>query len=291
MAKFGGDHWRGNVGLRVVRTNQTSRGNQLFASNPPPDAIPNPFGAFLPIEVKRHYTDFLPSVNLSFDLSRQLVLRFAAARTMARPDYTDIVPRVTLNPGALTRQRRRSARRSLPRQPVRRLAGMVSGPRDHRRGGALLQGHPVLHRQPHDAGAFPDRDPDAEPVALHAGRSRQSEPFQLPVRHQPPVQRPRRHQQGHRAAGFAADLGRLRRDRQLHLFRRQSRQRRPDPWQLEARLQRRPAITNAGRSRRACPTPTAPSSSSTSTAHRRSTRSRRSRSMHRRAISSPRISG
>jgi len=30
------------------------------------------------------------------------VLRFAAARTMARPDYTDIVPRVSLNPGALS---------------------------------------------------------------------------------------------------------------------------------------------------------------------------------------------
>jgi iron complex outermembrane recepter protein len=102
VAKFGGDNWRGNIGLRVVRTDQTSRGNQVFPSNPPPDAIPNAFGSFVPIEVKRHYTDFLPSANLSFDLNRQLVLRFAAARTMARPDYTDIVPRVTLNPGALT---------------------------------------------------------------------------------------------------------------------------------------------------------------------------------------------
>jgi iron complex outermembrane recepter protein len=102
LAKFGGVNWRGNIGLRVIRTDQTSRGNQLFASNPPPDAIPNAFGAFLPIEVKRHYTDFLPSANLSIDLRRDLVLRFAAARTMARPDYTDIVPRVSLNPGSLS---------------------------------------------------------------------------------------------------------------------------------------------------------------------------------------------
>lgn len=102
MVKFGGDNWRGNLGLRVVRTDQTSRGNQLFASNPPPDAIPNPFGAFVPISVKRHYTDFLPSANVAFDLNPHMVLRFAAARTMARPDYTDIVPRVSLNPGALT---------------------------------------------------------------------------------------------------------------------------------------------------------------------------------------------
>ncbi len=102
MAKFGGDNWRGNIGLRVVRTDQTSRGNQLFASNPPPEAIPNAFGAFVPISVKRHYTDFLPSANVAFDLNPHMVLRFAAARTMARPDYTDIVPRVSLNPGALT---------------------------------------------------------------------------------------------------------------------------------------------------------------------------------------------
>jgi iron complex outermembrane receptor protein len=32
------------------------------------------------------------------------VLRLAAARTMARPDFTDVSPRVTLNPGALTGQ-------------------------------------------------------------------------------------------------------------------------------------------------------------------------------------------
>ena len=102
MVKFGGDNWRGNFGLRVIRTDQTSRGNQLFASNPPPDAIPNPFGAYVPISIKRNYTDFLPSANVSFDIDPHMVLRFAAARTMARPDYTAIVPRVSLNPGALT---------------------------------------------------------------------------------------------------------------------------------------------------------------------------------------------
>ena len=103
MAKFGGDNWRGNVGLRVVRTKQTSRGNEVFTpGTAPPGAIDNAFGPFVPIEVKKSYTDFLPSANLSFDLTPEVVLRFAAARTMARPDYTDIVPRVSLNPGALT---------------------------------------------------------------------------------------------------------------------------------------------------------------------------------------------
>ncbi len=100
MAKFSGPNWRGNLGLRVVRTDQLSKGNQVGTTGP--GSIENAFGNYTPIEVKRHYTDWLPSANISFDVNPQLVVRLAAARTMARPDYTDIVPRVSLNPGALT---------------------------------------------------------------------------------------------------------------------------------------------------------------------------------------------
>jgi iron complex outermembrane receptor protein len=103
MARFGGDDWRGNAGVRLVRTNQTSRGNEIGLPAGTPGAITdNPFGIFRPIEVERSYTDVLPSLNLAFNLTPELVLRLAAARVMARPDYTDIVPRVNLNPGSLT---------------------------------------------------------------------------------------------------------------------------------------------------------------------------------------------
>jgi iron complex outermembrane recepter protein len=105
MAKIGeaGDSFRGNFGVRVIRTEQTSRGNQLGVPAGTPGAVTdNAFGIYLPIEVKRAYTDVLPSVNLSLDLDPTVVLRFAAGRTIARPDYTDIVPRVSLNPGALS---------------------------------------------------------------------------------------------------------------------------------------------------------------------------------------------
>ena len=44
----------------------------------------------------------MPSLNLAFDLAPTVILRLGAARVMARPDYTDIVPRVNLNPGSLT---------------------------------------------------------------------------------------------------------------------------------------------------------------------------------------------
>lgn len=102
MAKFGGDNWRGNAGVRVIRTDQRSSGNEIGVPLGSPGAIDNAFGVYRPIEVERSYTDILPSINLTFDLSQRVVLRLAAARVMARPDYTDIVPRVNLNPGTLT---------------------------------------------------------------------------------------------------------------------------------------------------------------------------------------------
>ena len=105
MALLGGkdEGYRANFGVRVVRTDQRSTGNQLgVPANTPGAVTTNPFGVYLPIEVKRNYTDILPSANLSVDVAPNLIVRFAASRSIARPDYTDIVPRVSLNPGSLT---------------------------------------------------------------------------------------------------------------------------------------------------------------------------------------------
>lgn len=100
MANLKTAGWRGNVGLRVVRTDQKSTGNVVGGAG----EIQNAFGNFTHVSADRTYTDYLPSVNFSHDLSPEVVLRLAAARTMARPDFTDVSPRVTLNPGALTGQ-------------------------------------------------------------------------------------------------------------------------------------------------------------------------------------------
>lgn len=103
MVKFAGQGWRGNAGVRVVQTKQKTTGNLLGVPAGTPGAVEdNAFGIYLPVSEKRSYTDILPSANVAFDLNPTLVLRLAAARTMARPDYTDIVPRVNLNPGSLT---------------------------------------------------------------------------------------------------------------------------------------------------------------------------------------------
>jgi iron complex outermembrane receptor protein len=100
MANVKAGGWNGNAGLRVVRTDQTSTGNIVGGAG----EIQNAFGNFTHVTADRSYWDYLPSVNFSRDLSPQLMLRLAAARTMARPDFTDVSPRVTLNPGALTGQ-------------------------------------------------------------------------------------------------------------------------------------------------------------------------------------------
>lgn len=103
MVKFGGGGFRGNVGVRVIRTEQTSAGNLIGIPATTPGAVTdNAFGVFLPVSQTRRYTDVLPSANVAFDLSRSLVLRLGAGETVARPDYTDIVPRISLNPGSLT---------------------------------------------------------------------------------------------------------------------------------------------------------------------------------------------
>jgi iron complex outermembrane recepter protein len=102
MAKFGGDDWRGNIGVRVVRTDQHSSGNLIGVPVGPGTVNNNAFGVYKPVTVERSYTDVLPSLNVSFDLTKALVLRLAAGRTVTRPDYTDIVPRISLNPGSLT---------------------------------------------------------------------------------------------------------------------------------------------------------------------------------------------
>lgn len=96
----GGGRWRGNAGLRAVITDQQSTGNVVGGAG----EISNAFGDFTTVTADRSYSDILPSVNFAFDLTDELVLRVAAARTMARPDYTDVSPRVSLNPGALTGQ-------------------------------------------------------------------------------------------------------------------------------------------------------------------------------------------
>jgi iron complex outermembrane receptor protein len=99
MGTFAGEHWRGDAGVRFVRTQQITSGG-VFANVP--GAINSPFGSYLPTTVDRSYNDTLPSLNFAYDVRQDVVARFAVAKVMARPDYTDVVPRVNLNQGSLS---------------------------------------------------------------------------------------------------------------------------------------------------------------------------------------------
>ena len=68
MGEFGGDGWRGNVGVRVVQTDQTSTGNQPSANAGPVRSATRSASSSRS-RSDRSYTDFLPSANVSFDLT------------------------------------------------------------------------------------------------------------------------------------------------------------------------------------------------------------------------------
>jgi len=62
-----------------------------------PDAVlGSAFGAFKPVPTDNTYDDWLPSANLKWNLTDDLVARFAAAMTMTRPDYSALGGFVTL---------------------------------------------------------------------------------------------------------------------------------------------------------------------------------------------------
>ncbi|MBV8666219.1 MAG: TonB-dependent receptor, partial [Burkholderiaceae bacterium] len=78
---------RGNVGLRVVNTNQYGLAYSYDSNT----------GNFDPVTASHDYVNVLPSANFKFDLSKDLVARAAVSETMSRADYSALSPAVVLN--------------------------------------------------------------------------------------------------------------------------------------------------------------------------------------------------
>ena len=76
---------RGNAGVRYVETDQRSTGIAVVNGR----AVEN--------TVERSYDDVLPSFNLAVDLRDDLVLRFGAAKVIARPALGNLTPGVTVS--------------------------------------------------------------------------------------------------------------------------------------------------------------------------------------------------
>jgi TonB-dependent receptor len=77
---------KGNVGVRLVRTNFTAYTNLMDTTTAP---------ATLSQQTKStNYTNALPSLNVSYDLAQDFLVRFGYGRGMTRPDPTLVNPSI-----------------------------------------------------------------------------------------------------------------------------------------------------------------------------------------------------
>lgn len=96
QADFSGTHWTANVGVRAVRTEDSALNNVSASALQPGAITTSAFGPYVPVTTDHTYNDVLPSANLKLDLTPTLVARFAAAQTLARPDYSALSGPITL---------------------------------------------------------------------------------------------------------------------------------------------------------------------------------------------------
>ncbi|MDQ1230330.1 iron complex outermembrane receptor protein [Sphingomonas sp. SORGH_AS 879] len=89
QANFDQGGLRGNIGGRLVYTRDQSRYavTQSNLTNPVP----------VPTTTTTDYLKFLPSVNLAYSISPQVIVRGAVARVISRPRYEDLAASLSLN--------------------------------------------------------------------------------------------------------------------------------------------------------------------------------------------------
>jgi len=87
QANFVGDNWSGNVGLRYVDIDQDIDSYQAV-SNPANADVSSLFGQWIRVHTGNKHSRVLPSANFKFNLSDDLVFRFAASQTQTLPDYS-----------------------------------------------------------------------------------------------------------------------------------------------------------------------------------------------------------
>lgn len=80
---------RGDLGVRWVTTAQQAQGFRPQQN------------AAAPVSFSQNYQQLLPSANLVWDVGDNVLWRSALAKVMARPEYQDLAPRLTLNSGDL----------------------------------------------------------------------------------------------------------------------------------------------------------------------------------------------
>ncbi|HEY0106365.1 MAG TPA: TonB-dependent receptor [Rhizomicrobium sp.] len=97
MANIGGENWKGNFGVRIVNTKEYIR---QYVNDPAGQH--SDFGNYGVNDLSHSFWDVLPSANISVNINDENVLRFAAAETMSRPDYSALGGAVQLTDLNLT---------------------------------------------------------------------------------------------------------------------------------------------------------------------------------------------
>lgn len=94
----------GNLGVRVVKTEQLSSGYApdlskiVFSQQGATTTIPNVTAT----SVRRTYTNVLPSLNTRFELTKDLVARASMAKVMSRPNLGLLAPNTNVNANVKT---------------------------------------------------------------------------------------------------------------------------------------------------------------------------------------------
>ncbi|MES2901568.1 MAG: TonB-dependent receptor [Pseudomonadota bacterium] len=88
-----------NVGVVTLRGNAGVRAADTKASA---TALVNVGGTLTPVSFTKNYRDYLPSLNLTAQLPKDVYLRFSAGKTLSRPEYADLAPSAAVNTNAQT---------------------------------------------------------------------------------------------------------------------------------------------------------------------------------------------
>ena len=99
QADFSYERLRGNVGVRFVQTESESASWACVRTDLPP---PCPSTGYAPVSVDKKYNNILPNLNLAYEVTDSLMLRFSAAKVIARPNYGDMSSYLWLGDQTLT---------------------------------------------------------------------------------------------------------------------------------------------------------------------------------------------
>jgi iron complex outermembrane receptor protein len=92
QGNFSGGAYRGNVGVRYVYTRDIVDGYTYMGSG----------NLYAPLSVAHSYHDWLPSFNFTYNITDDLLWRFAAAKVIARPRFQNMTPYVATQDISLT---------------------------------------------------------------------------------------------------------------------------------------------------------------------------------------------